>query len=110
MTTMRRLLFVAAVCTGAVTIPAGAALAEQSPTTGQPGTSAGFNCGTATAPIEPGNASSAPGSPFNEPSPGSAGGNAGTRYAGNGPGSVDHAGSTAAVSQYDSACRRLSSH
>jgi hypothetical protein len=30
-------------------------------------------------------------------------------FAGNGPASIAHAGSTAAVSQYDTACRRLSS-
>jgi hypothetical protein len=89
----------------AIGVPA-AAFAQQNPTTGQPGTTAGFNCGTPSAPVEPGHAAIAPGSPFNETLPG----NAGTRYAGNGPGSVNHAGSTAAVSQYDAACRRLSSH
>lgn len=87
-------------------IPAGIAGAMQSPTTGQPGTSMGFNCGTSSAPVEPGHAASAPGSAFNETTPG----RAGTVYAGNGPGSTQHAGSTAAVSQYDAACRQLSSH
>src|SRR5215469_903407 len=87
-------------------VPAASALAAQNPTTGQPGTTAGFNCGTATAPVEPGHAANAPGSAFNETTPG----RAGTVYAGNGPGSVNHAGSTAAVSQYDAACRQLSSH
>lgn len=82
------------------------AFAQTTPTTGQPGTTAGFNCGTDGAPVEPGNAASAPGSAFNETSPG----HAGTVYAGNGTGSVAHAGSTAAVSQYDAACRQLSSH
>jgi hypothetical protein len=82
----------------------GMAWAMQTPTTGQPGTSAGFNCGTTSAPVEPGHAASSPGSPFNETTPG----NAGTRYAGSGP-SLIHANSTAAVSQYDAACRRLSS-
>jgi hypothetical protein len=81
-----------------------AAFAQVSPTTGQPGTTQGFNCGTTTAPTEPGNAANAPGSAFNETSPGTAG----TVYAGNGV-SATTAGSTAAVSQYDTACRRLSS-
>lgn len=93
-------------CSVALAIGAPAtAFAQTSPTTGQPGTTAGFNCATTTAPVEPGHAASAPGSAFNESRPGTAG----TVYAGNGTGSVDHAGSTAAVSQYDTACRRLSS-
>ena len=87
-----------------VLMPAGIAGAMQSPSTGQPGTTAGFNCGSSSAPIEPGNAASAPGSAFNETTPGLAG----TVYAGNGSGSTQHAGSTAAVSQYDAACRQLS--
>jgi hypothetical protein len=104
-TNIRRVLVLAALCAGAVIGPASMAAAMQNPTTGQPGTTAGFNCGTSTAPVEPGNASNAPGSAFNETGPGTAG----TVYAGNGPGSVNHAGSTAAVAQYDAACRRLSS-
>jgi hypothetical protein len=87
-------------------VPSAIAGATQTPTTGQPGTTAGFNCGTSSAPVEPGHAASAPGSAFNETTPG----RAGTVYAGNGPGSTQHAGSTAAVSQYDAACRQLSSH
>jgi hypothetical protein len=87
-------------------VPAASASAVQNPTTGQPGTTAGFNCGTSTAPVEPGNAANAPGSAFNETRPGTAG----TVYAGNGPGSTAHSGSMAAVSQYDAACRQLSSH
>jgi hypothetical protein len=87
-------------------LPTSIAGAMQSPTTGQPGTTAGFNCGTSSAPVEPGNAANAPGSAFNETGPG----HAGTVYAGNGAGSTQHAGSTAAVSQYDAACRQLSSH
>ena len=91
----------------ATLVPIGVAGALQTPTTGQPGTTAGFNCGPGnTAPVEPGNAASAPGSAFNETLPGQAG----TVYAGNGSGSTQHAGSTAAVSQYDAACRQLSSH
>jgi hypothetical protein len=87
-------------------LPSSIAGAVQTPSTGQPGTTAGFNCGTSSAPVEPGNAANAPGSAFNETTPG----HAGTVYAGNGPGSTQHAGSTAAVSQYDAACRQLSSH
>lgn len=83
-----------------------AAVAQTNPTTGQPGTTAGFNCATSSAPAEPGNAAAAPGSAFNETTPGTAG----TVYAGNGPWFVDHAGSTAAVSRYDAACRQLSPH
>ena len=105
-TVMRKYLL-ALTCSIAFAIGApAAAFAQTNPTTGQPGTTAGFNCGTSTAPVEPGNAANAPGSAFNETSPGTAG----TVYAGNGPGSVNHAGSTAAVSQYDAACRQLSSH
>jgi hypothetical protein len=107
-TIFRRVLFTAALCTGTVMISSGTAMAQQNPTTGQPGTTAGFNCATSTAPVEPGHAGSAPGSAFNESTTNP--GTAGTVYAGNGPGSVNHAGSTAAVSQYDSACRQLSSH
>ncbi len=36
--------------------------------------------------------------------------NAQGQYAGSGPGSVDHAGSGAAVSQYDVACYQISLH
>ena len=79
----------------------------QSPTTKQPGTTAGFNCGTSTAPMEPGQAAGSLGAPFNEPAPvgiGS-GGVAGQHYAGNdGTHSLANANSTAAVSQYDVAC------
>ena len=89
-----------------VVLPTGIAGAMQTPNTGQPGTTAGFNCDTSSAPVEPGSAASAPGSAFNETTPG----RAGTVYAGNGTGSTQHAGSTAAVSQYDAACHQLSSH
>ena len=112
MSKIRRGLGVAAATAIATLVPAGIAGARpgpaplQTPTTGQPGTSAGFNCGTSSAPVEPGNALNSPGAPFNETLPG----HAGTMYAGNGPGSTQHANSTAAVSQYDSACRQLSSH
>jgi hypothetical protein len=52
-------------------------------------------CLSSTAPNEPGNASSSPGSPFNEN-----GGTGGTHYAGNGPSTVG----TGVASQYDVAC------
>ena len=106
MKTVRRVVCVVSLMLGTVAVPTGIASAVQNPTTGQPGTTAGFNCATASAPTEPGKAANAPGSAFNETTPGTAG----TVYAGNGPGSTAHAGSTAAVSQYDSACRQLSSH
>ena len=106
MTIFRRALCFGAFTTMAVVVPMGVAGATQNPTTGQPGTTVGFNCATPTAPVEPGHAATAPGSAFNETGPGTAG----TVYAGNGPGSTAHAGSTAAVSQYDAACRQLSSH
>ena len=81
----------------------------QSPTTGQPGTSAGVNCGGAGSGglPTPGHSASSPGAPFNEPAPvgiGS-GGVAGGVYAGSGA-SLGAANSTAAVSQYDVACAR----
>jgi hypothetical protein len=103
---IRRGLGIGGVTIIAALAPAGIAGALQSPTTGQPGTTQGFNCTFTGATTEPGNAGSAPGSAFNESqtNPGTAGG----VYAGNGPGSA-HAGSTAAVSQYDTACRRLTS-
>jgi hypothetical protein len=103
--TIRLVLAPVVVTAVAVLVPMTVAGAQQTPTTGQPGTTQGFNCGTSTAPVEPGNAANAPGSAFNETTPG----HAGTVYAGNGSGSTQHAGSTAAVSQYDTACRRLSS-
>ena len=106
MKNLRRACVLGAFAAGMVLVPAAAVGAVQNPTTGQPGTTQGFNCATSTAPVEPGHAASAPGSAFNETGPGTAG----THYAGNGPASIAHAGSTAAVSQYDAACRQLSSH
>ena len=77
------------------------ALALETPTTGQPGAPAN-TCGPAN-PVTPGNAASAPGSVFN------GSGQAGTVYAGNpGTASLNHSNSTATVSQYDTACVRLS--
>lgn len=112
MTSIRRVLAFAGVTGTAVLVPATLAGAIQNPTTGQPGTTAGFNCATSTAPVEPGNGSAAnsPGSAFNEPPPINTGGTSQMHFAGNtGTPSMVHAGSTAAVSQYDTACRRLSS-
>jgi hypothetical protein len=106
MTKLRRVVCLAALSTAVWVVPAGIAGAMQNPTTGQPGTTAGFNCATSTAPAEPGNAANSGGSVFNE----SGSGISGMHYAGNdGTQSVAHAQSTAAVSQYDAACRRLSS-
>jgi len=82
-------------------LTAAPASATVSPTTGQPGAPAN-TCGDAN-PVTPGASASAPGSPFNEA------GQAGEVYAGNpGTASLARAGSTAAVSQYDVACVRLS--
>ncbi len=105
MISLRRIVCLAAVSGAALLVPAGMASALQNPTTAQPGTTAGFNCGTSTAPVEPGDAANAPGAAFNE----SGSGVAGLNYAGNdGTNSLANAGSTAAVSQYDTACRQLS--
>ena len=83
----------------ALTFPPITSVFAASPgTTGQPSQT----CLSATAPQEPGNASSSPGAPFNETS-----GVAGSVYAGNGV-SADHANSPNAVSQYDVACFQVS--
>jgi hypothetical protein len=66
--------------------------------TGQPSQS----CLSDTAPSEPGNAASAPGSAFNEN-----GGIAGAVYAGNGQ-TTQTPANGAAVSQYDVACFQVS--
>jgi hypothetical protein len=77
---------------------------------GQPGTSAGVNCGTTSTGTlaTPGNASLSPGAPFNEPPPAGtgAGGKAGTVYAGSGANTGTPANG-AAVSQYDVACLQV---
>jgi hypothetical protein len=71
------------------------------PTTGQPGAPAN-TCGPSN-PVTPGNAANSPGSPFNPT------GQAGNVYAGNpNTASLAHSNSSAAVSQYDSACVHLS--
>lgn len=64
-------------------------------------------CLSSTAPNEPGNASTSPGSPFNEPSTTSPGGTGGAHYAGNGPstaGNTSLANGQGVASQYDVAC------
>jgi hypothetical protein len=73
---------------------------------GQPGVTAGNECGvTASALQTPGKAAAAGGSPFNKE------GRAGEVYAGNpGTASKEHAGSEHAVSQYDVACVQATSH
>ncbi len=98
---MRKYLLVLA-CSASLAIAAPvSASALVTPTTGQPGAPAN-TCGPAN-PVMPGNAVSAPGSPFNP------NGQAGVVYAGNpGTASLANANSTAAVSQYDSACVQLS--
>ena len=74
--------------------------------TGQPGASAGVTCFTSPATMTaPGNSMSSPGSVFNPA------GQAGTVYAGNPlTASLAHANSLNAVSQYDIACLRATTH
>lgn len=79
--------------------PVASVLAASPGTQGQPGQT----CLSSTALMEPGNASSAPGSAFNETGPGQAG----IVYAGNGV-SATTANSSNAVSQYDVACFQVS--
>ena len=89
----------AIILVGALAFPPITSVFAASPgTQGQPNQS----CLSSTAPREPGNASSAPGSAFNEN-----GGTAGSVYAGSGV-SADHANSSNAVSQYDVACFQVS--
>ena len=88
----------------ALAFPAVTSVFAASPgTQGQPGQT----CLSSTAPQEPGQASSSPGSPFNEPTDTSPGGQAGSVYAGNGV-SATRANSGNAVSQYDVACFQAS--
>ncbi len=79
--------------------PVTSVFAASPATQGQPGQT----CLSSTAPNEPGQAASAPGSAFNETGPGTAG----TVYAGNGV-SATTANSDHAVSQYDVACFQVS--
>ncbi len=90
-----------AVCVAAMTFTGATAFALETPTTGQPGAPTN-TCGTAN-PVMPGASASSPGSPFN------ANGQAGVVYAGNpSTASLANSNSTAAVSQYDTACVQLS--
>src|SRR6266536_443915 len=79
--------------------PVTSVFAASSATHGQPDQT----CLASTAPNEPGQAASAPGSAFNETDPGTAG----IVYAGNGI-SATTANSANAVSQYDVACFQVS--
>ena len=89
------------VATGATALASGGTL--QTPTTGQPGAPTN-TCGSAN-PMTPGASATSPGSPFNTA------GQAGVVYAGNpSTASLANSNSSAAVSQYDAACVRLSSH
>ena len=93
-------------CVIALTLSTGvtalAAETMQNPTTGHNGSPA-VGCGTGSATVTPGNSATANGSPFNP--------NVTKFYAGNAnSASLANANSTAAVSQYDTACLRLSSH
>jgi hypothetical protein len=92
---MKKLMVMAAV----FALAAGPAFGAGNPAgTGQPSQS----CLSGTAPSEPGNAASAPGSAFNEDS-----GTAGSMYAGSQPQSSNNPKS---VSQYDVACFQVSQH
>lgn len=99
---MKRLALIVATPCAAIVLMATPAFALQTPTTGQPGAPTN-TCGPDN-PVTPGNAATSPGSPFNP------NGQAGAVYAGNpGTASLAHSNSSAAVSQYDTACVRLSS-
>jgi hypothetical protein len=100
---MKRLIvkcITAVILVGALAFPPVASVFAANPSTqGQPSQT----CLSSTAPNEPGQAASAPGSAFNETGPGKAG----TVYAGNGI-SATKANSSNAVSQYDVACFQVS--
>jgi hypothetical protein len=89
-----------AIFVATMTFTGATALADVTPTTGQPGAPTN-TCGTAN-PVTPGAAASAPGSVFNP------NGQSGTVYAGNTGTASLAANSNVAVSQYDTACVRLS--
>lgn len=97
---MRKFMITSALVAGIVALPA-PAWAAVSPTTGQPGAPTN-TCGPDN-PMTPGASATARGSAFNP------NGQAGAVYAGNdGTSSLAHANSSVAVSQYDTACVRLS--
>jgi hypothetical protein len=101
---MQHLLALAAMGGAVVAVMVAPAFAASPGTKGQPSQS----CLSSTAPMEPGNAASAPGSAFNEPSPTNpAGGIAGQMYAGNGQ-TTSTPANGAAVAQYDVACFQVS--
>jgi hypothetical protein len=101
---MQRALALAAIVAATATVFVVPALAASPGTTGQPSQT----CLSTTAPMEPGQAASAPGSAFNEPSATNpSGGVAGQMYAGNGQTTMTPANG-AAVSQYDVACFQVS--
>ena len=102
MSRLLRNLVSSAACGAVLMLATGiSAGAFETPTTGQPGAPTN-TCGSAN-PVTPGNAVNAAGSPFN-PS-----GQAGNVYAGNpGTASLANSNSAATVSQYDTACVRLS--
>lgn len=102
---MRRLAVLLAVVLGVLAVAAVPAFALSPGTGGQPSQS----CLSSTAPLEPGNAASAPGSAFHEPSGTDPGGVAGQMYAGNGQ-NTNTPANGAAVSQYDVACFEVSQH
>jgi len=94
---LRKLLVAVATVTVALTVLVGLAIADPSGSTGQPNQS----CQNPATSTTPGNAASAPGSPFNES------GVSGGKYAGNQPQNSNNPNS---VSQYDVACAQVSQH
>ena len=104
---MRRLVVLLVVMVGVMAVAVVPAFALSPGTGGQPSQS----CLSSTAPSEPGNAASAPGSAFHEPSSDGTdpGGVAGQMYAGNGQ-NTNTPANGAAVSQYDVACFEVSQH
>ena len=93
---MKKLMVLAATVFALAAAPAFGA--RNPSTTGQPSQT----CLSSTAPSEPGNAASAPGSVFNEN-----GGIAGSMYAGSQP---QNSNNPKSVSQYDVACFQVSQH
>jgi hypothetical protein len=101
---MQRLCLFAALLAAVVATIVAPAFAASPGTNGQPSQT----CLSSTAPTEPGQAASAPGSAFDEPSATNpSGGVAGQVYAGNGQTTMTPANG-AAVSQYDVACFQVS--
>lgn len=83
-------------------------MALVTPTTGQPGAPNNTCFSSPATSQSPGQSANAPGSPFNTAG---SGGTSGGVYAGNpGTASLANSNSSAAVSQYDSACVHLGAH